>query len=1135
MPGWYVHLEAAHDTARRLRDGSVPSDFPITPADAQIIGQHCHTWRNYLALGSLGPDLFFLLPDFKNTTGQVIRRVVEWALDVWGVIDSVFVGKWETWIGPIETNNAQLASQLTGGLSAQLAQVLDELSSAVLSAFKGLLAQAGDWFGVLSSGVPQGYGADAFYWSDMFHYRRTYQFPFVLFQQAQGALAAATTEGERQDAEARVAFAVGWMSHCATDVTGHPFTNAKSGGPYRDHWQRHHLVENHMDSENYGARHAGSLYAEYGTSALHFRLAFRHREDPPYNGRDDAPAYDYWAGFPAYDNADGPSATAQRHTFFDVDTGPLPDHLAEGLLDAMRDVYGADSPHILLQDPIFSAADPVTGQPDGRPNERALAEMWEVVYRYLKLTSSDAISLRLPPPPSVFTDHSFPTPPAGSGSWLDDDPSRGADVVDDDSFALLDLLLAVFAAAAYVAQVVVWLVTILPSLIVDLLTFPAREVVYWAVVAPAWDLYLLARRALVMSGFAMPKPTEISTGLTTLGREGPYDIASALDDPNGVPTGAPEITEPSGRLRSTDARGIDHAYPRGIVRDLPSAISRPDLVDALGFTSPLRYAADPPSPWRPTSAVGYAVVAAGFLYDPDQDIIYSSMDPQQRRFGFAFGYDAYAFGISSVIDCEPIFFDYDGRHWMIELWKGQYGLETGCEIGVYTRPIGSTGIGYTLLDDTIGPRPGDQAPSHNLFYDCATNADRLELSATLRREGAVLFTRGPEMHWWLTGFKWGVLSDPRQLAVDVAITLKDHAMRDAFLAAVASRPYSSVAVNGTTVSFTFDQPFAVPQPTVPAPILEQIKANNHAIVRTYNAQGLATNDPNHVQDEFLDGAGLGILHRADYFGLTVSQLAIDRGESPLSVVTALADGFGVSGSTVEGWLNGESPLFPTWVNESEKYRGGPLDFKPSEWIAPWRYPLTNQAGTGVAQEGAATHVGPYVVGSNSTVLLSELTGDNDARRDLEKASTPAATEEVLNVRLPADQHLGGPVDYGLYLVGRMAAEVGNPEFGVPDFNLDSDRGYAWRCWDWDRSSVPCRPDIIPVGGEDYSYSLPCTSPQFFHADHDCPSQPGRWYDEAHDLAVHYLPGSGPEECFPPHEHRPETDPTWRKRLDQEKA
>lgn len=106
MPGWYVHLEAAHDTARRLRDGSVPSTFAIDPAQARVIGEHCHTWRNYLALGALGPDLFYLLPDFTDTTGQVIRQVVRWALDVWEVVDSEFVSTWERWIGPISTNNA---------------------------------------------------------------------------------------------------------------------------------------------------------------------------------------------------------------------------------------------------------------------------------------------------------------------------------------------------------------------------------------------------------------------------------------------------------------------------------------------------------------------------------------------------------------------------------------------------------------------------------------------------------------------------------------------------------------------------------------------------------------------------------------------------------------------------------------------------------------------------------------------------------------------------------------------------------------------------------------------------------------------------------------------------------------------
>jgi hypothetical protein len=333
-----------------------------------------------------------------------------------------------------------------------------------------------------------------------------------------------------------------------------------------------------------------------------------------------------------------------------------------------------------------------------------------------------------------------------------------------------------------------------------------------------------------------------------------------------------------------------------------------------------------PVVWTPASALAHAVYAAGFLYDPDQDIIYSRADALQRNLGYAYGYDAAALGISAILDCEPIFFDYGGKHWMIELWKGQYGLMTGCEIGVYTRPIGSTGLGYALLDATVGVRPGDDVPSHNLFYDCAADADMLGLSATLRRGREVLFTRGPEVHWWLTGFKWGVLSDPSQLSVDVAITLKDTKMCEAFMAGIAGRPYANLRVDGTTVSFTFTKPYAVPQPARPAAIVAAVEAANRAIVSTYNGLGFSNNDPNVVQAEFLSVAGLGILHLADYFGRAVCQLAVEIGRAFASVVTALIDAFGVAASTIESWLSGVAQAFASWVDAIEKYLDLPLDF-----------------------------------------------------------------------------------------------------------------------------------------------------------------------------------------------------------------
>jgi hypothetical protein len=330
--------------------------------------------------------------------------------------------------------------------------------------------------------------------------------------------------------------------------------------------------------------------------------------------------------------------------------------------------------------------------------------------------------------------------------------------------------------------------------------------------------------------------------------------------------------------------------------------------------------------WAPKSALAWAVWAAGFTYDPAQDIILSRMDPLQRKFGYAFGYDASALAMSMVIDCEPIFFDYAGKHWMVELWKGQYGLETGCEIGVYTRPIGSTGPGYTLLDATVGQRPGDGAASHNLFYDCASNDDRLMLQSTLKRNGKVLFTRGPELHWWLTGFKWGVFSHPNELTLDVSITLKDQAMLQAFMGGIAGRNYPRLKTKGTTVSFTLEQPFAVPQPPRPAPVLASVDAWNQEIVNTYNSMHFPNNDPNEVQAEFLSVAGLGLLRLPDFYGLSVCKIAIQLGQSLSTMVTGLMDGLKVAASTIEAWWSGVEQAFGAWVSGIENYLHLPLDF-----------------------------------------------------------------------------------------------------------------------------------------------------------------------------------------------------------------
>lgn len=251
--------------------------------------------------------------------------------------------------------------------------------------------------------------------------------------------------------------------------------------------------------------------------------------------------------------------------------------------------------------------------------------------------------------------------------------------------------------------------------------------------------------------------------------------------------------------------------------------------------------------WTPESKLAKAVYLAGFDYDPDQDIIYSRMDAWQRSFGYCYAYDfAAPITISAIIDCEPFFFRHDDKDWMIELWKGQYGFETGAEIGVYVNRKNRP-----LLDSTIGHRPHD--PANSLFFECADDSELLKMSFTLKRKGKPLFNRGPEYHWWLTGFEWGILSTPEDLTMDLSITFPSKKMQDAFAASVQKTGYRNIETDAESVKFTFDKPFTRQPRLDPSCELfvDAARKNNVQFVEAYKKLGLKNNDPNQIGDEFV--------------------------------------------------------------------------------------------------------------------------------------------------------------------------------------------------------------------------------------------------------------------------------------------
>ena len=147
------------------------------------------------------------------------------------------------------------------------------------------------------------------------------------------------------------------------------------------------------------------------------------------------------------------------------------------------------------------------------------------------------------------------------------------------------------------------------------------------------------------------------------------------------------------------------------------------------------------------STANKILVACGFEYDAKQGIYYSHLNPLQRKFGFNFIYDMAAPMAGMFYNTKRIEFIYDNREWMIQIWKGQYGITSGAEIGLYNRPL-----------DRV------------MQYDCADDEDLIEMQFDFYNQNQLVFSRGPEKHWWLTGFK--IFNSGVPILIDLDMTLK---------------------------------------------------------------------------------------------------------------------------------------------------------------------------------------------------------------------------------------------------------------------------------------------------------------------------------------------------------------------------
>jgi len=102
-------------------------------------------------------------------------------------------------------------------------------------------------------------------------------------------------------------------------------------------------------------------------------------------------------------------------------------------------------------------------------------------------------------------------------------------------------------------------------------------------------------------------------------------------------------------------------------------------------------------------------------------------------------------------------FPYQGKDWMLQLWKGRYFTTSGGEIGLYNKPKSR------FVE----------------FYDAVKDEDRIGMSFEVYLKGAEepLVARPVQTHWWMTGFAIDrYVHLPGQLTLKTEIVPKDEEM-----------------------------------------------------------------------------------------------------------------------------------------------------------------------------------------------------------------------------------------------------------------------------------------------------------------------------------------------------------------------
>lgn len=163
-------------------------------------------------------------------------------------------------------------------------------------------------------------------------------------------------------------------------------------------------------------------------------------------------------------------------------------------------------------------------------------------------------------------------------------------------------------------------------------------------------------------------------------------------------------------------------------------------------------------------------------------MVYAPMYCWMRDYGFCVWYDLFCYTSPLYrYSTRRFHFDYAGKEWMIQCWKGNYLITNGGEVGLYNREPGSKGT----------------------YYNVVTDEERLPMSLRISHGDETLVNIPETLHWWVNGFKIAHRSyAPQNLTMNFTVQMVDEEMVKAFCEAIDKNIYHDVTytVDGLTVS-----------------------------------------------------------------------------------------------------------------------------------------------------------------------------------------------------------------------------------------------------------------------------------------------------------------------------------------------